>query len=110
MTQIEILGSGRNLSDGYKVEASRDNAERLPLALSGANAPVAPTQWNFGQLAGLIGAPAAYLRQLPAPLTGINLHMTKKSQSAVLSAASVPTTATCPRDFISSASISSSRA
>jgi hypothetical protein len=57
-----------------RVEASRDNAERLTLALPGANAPVAPTHWSFGQLAGLIGAPAAYLRQLPAPLAGINLQ------------------------------------
>lgn len=28
----------------------------------------APTHWAFGQAAGLIGAPAGYLRQLPAPL------------------------------------------
>jgi hypothetical protein len=28
----------------------------------------------FGQLAGLVGAPAAYLRQLPAALAGINLQ------------------------------------
>src|SRR5690606_31749950 len=36
--------------------------------------PVAPTHWSFGQLAALVGAPAAYLRQLPAPLAGINLQ------------------------------------
>jgi hypothetical protein len=35
---------------------------------------VAPTHWSFGQLAALVGAPAAYLRQLPAPLAGINLQ------------------------------------
>ena len=32
------------------------------------------THWSFGQLAGLVGAPAAYLRQLPAALAGINLQ------------------------------------
>ncbi len=42
--------------------------------LPGSEAPVAPTHWSFGQLAALVGAPAAYLRQLPAPLAGINLQ------------------------------------
>ncbi|TIS55282.1 MAG: DUF932 domain-containing protein [Mesorhizobium sp.] len=57
-----------------RVEASRDNAERLSLILPGAADPVSPTHWSFGQLTGLIGAPAAYLRQLPAALAGINLQ------------------------------------
>jgi hypothetical protein len=48
-----------------RVEASRDDAERLALKLPGSDAPIAPTHWSFGQLAGLVGAPAAYLRQLP---------------------------------------------
>ena len=56
------------------VEADRDNAERLALVLPGSDQPVAPTHWSFGQLAALVGAPAAYLRQLPAPLAGINLQ------------------------------------
>jgi len=55
------------------VEASPDDAERLTLMLPGSDAPIAPTHWSFGQLASLVGAPAAYLRQLPAPLAGINL-------------------------------------
>lgn len=42
--------------------------------LPGSDAPIAPTHWSFGQFAGLVGAPAAYLRQLPAPLAGINLQ------------------------------------
>ncbi|HNS88172.1 MAG TPA: DUF932 domain-containing protein, partial [Parvularculaceae bacterium] len=37
-------------------------------------APVAPTHWSFGQLGSLVGAPASYLRQLPAPLAAINLQ------------------------------------
>jgi hypothetical protein len=61
-------------SAAVRVEADRDNAERLALVLPGSDQPVAPTHWSFGQLAALVGAPAAYLRQLPAPLAGINLQ------------------------------------
>jgi len=61
-------------SAAVRVEASRDNAERLSLVLPGATDPLAPTHWSFGQIAGLIGAPATYLRQLPASLAGINLQ------------------------------------
>ncbi len=60
-----------------RVEASGDNAERLSLILPGAAEPVLPTHWSFGQLASLVGAPAAYLRQLPAALAGINLQRPK---------------------------------
>ena len=56
------------------VEASRGDPERLALMLPGSDKPVAPTHWSFGQLASQIGAPAAYLRQLPAALAGINLQ------------------------------------
>lgn len=56
------------------VEANRTNPERLTLHLPGADAPVAPTHWSFGQLASMVGAPASYLRQLPAALAGINLQ------------------------------------
>lgn len=56
------------------VEASRSDPERLSLILPGADTPVAPTHWSFGQLASQVGAPAAYLRQLPAALAGINLQ------------------------------------
>lgn len=61
-------------SERIRVEASRDDGERLTLMLPDAEAPVAPTHWSFGQLASLVGAPAAYLRQLPAPLAAINLQ------------------------------------
>src|ERR1700758_4371226 len=56
------------------VEASRGDPERLALTLPGTDKPVAPTHWSFGQLASQVGAPAAYLRQLPAALAGINLQ------------------------------------
>jgi hypothetical protein len=61
-------------SAAIRVEASRDNAKRLLLAMPGSDRPVAMTHWSFSQLASLAGAPAAYLRQLPAPLAGINLQ------------------------------------
>ena len=57
-----------------RVEASRDDAERLALIVPGQDAPVAPTHWSYGQLCSLVGAPASYMRQLPAPLAGINLQ------------------------------------
>jgi hypothetical protein len=61
-------------SVNVRVEASRDDMESLALILPGREDPVIPTHWSFGQLSGLVGAPASYLRQLPAPLAGINLQ------------------------------------
>jgi hypothetical protein len=61
-------------SAAIKVDACRDNPDRLALILPGSETPVVPTHWSFGQLAALVGAPAAYLRQLPAPLAGMNLQ------------------------------------
>jgi len=61
-------------SRAVKVEAACDNTERLALLVPGRDEPVAPTHWSFGQLCGLVGAPSSYLRQLPAPLAGINLQ------------------------------------
>ncbi|WP_019960606.1 hypothetical protein [Woodsholea maritima] len=61
-------------SAAIRVEAHRDDPEKLALVLPDAEALVAPTHWSFGQLASLVGSPAAYMRQLPAPLAGINLQ------------------------------------
>lgn len=61
-------------SRAVKVEASREDAEALSLIVPGQDQPIAPTHWSFGQLCGLVGTPASYLRQLPAPLAGINLQ------------------------------------
>ncbi|MBM7067572.1 DUF932 domain-containing protein [Actibacterium sp. 188UL27-1] len=61
-------------SAAIRVEAHRDDPEKLALVLPDTETPVAPTHWSFGQLASLVSAPAAYLRQLPAPLAGINLQ------------------------------------
>jgi hypothetical protein len=80
----ELYGAVRSRADratartvesrAVRVEASRDNAERLALIVPGRDAPVAPTHWSFGQLCSLVGAPSGYLRDLPAPLAGINLQ------------------------------------
>ncbi len=67
-----------------RVEASRDAAERLAINVLGREAPVAPTNWSFGQMCSLVGAPASYLRQLPAPLAGINLQHALLSHRAEL--------------------------
>eukprot|EP00873_Tetraselmis_striata_P030713 jgi/Tetstr1/450977/TSEL_038013.t1 len=61
-------------SRAVRVEASRESAERLSLIVPGKDQPVAPTHWSFGQLCSLVGAPARYLRELPAPLAGINMQ------------------------------------
>lgn len=61
-------------SRSLRVEARSDNAERLMLLAPGDERPIAPTNWSFGQLSSLVGAPASYLRNLPAALAGINLQ------------------------------------
>jgi hypothetical protein len=61
-------------SAAIRVEAHRDNPEKLGLVLPGADEPIAPTHWSLCQRSSLVGAPAAYLRQFPAPLVGINLQ------------------------------------
>ncbi len=57
-----------------RVEARREDPERIALLMPGGDEPVAPTHWSFGQVCGLVGAPAGYLRGLPAPLAAINLQ------------------------------------
>jgi hypothetical protein len=61
-------------SRAVRVEANRNNSERLALMVPGRSEPVAPTHWSFGQLCSLVGAPTSYMRQLPAMLAGINLQ------------------------------------
>ncbi len=61
-------------SRDVRVEARREDADRLSLVLPGEAEPVSPTHWSFGQLCQLVGAPSGYLRGLPAPIAGINLQ------------------------------------
>ena len=56
-----------------RINASRDDADKLTMNLDG-DVEVTPSHWSFGQLAGLVGAPAGYLRKLPASLAAINLQ------------------------------------
>src|SRR5260221_4374169 len=56
------------------IEAKRDDAENLSVLVPGADAPLTPTHWSFGQLCSLAGAPSGYIRQLPAALAGVNLQ------------------------------------
>jgi hypothetical protein len=71
-------------SAAIRVEANRDDTERLMLIVPGEEAPLAPTHWSFGQLATMVGAPSTYLRQLPAPLAAINLQYGLTSHRAEL--------------------------
>lgn len=57
-----------------RVEAQRDDPDVLSLIVPGRTERIAPTNWSFGQLCSLVGAPAGYLRQLPGSLSGINLQ------------------------------------
>jgi len=57
-----------------RVVADKNDPEALALELPGLDVQVDPTHWSFGQMAGLVGAPAGYLRKLPAPIAAINLQ------------------------------------
>ncbi|WP_026172846.1 hypothetical protein [Asticcacaulis benevestitus] len=61
-------------SNAVEVVANRLDNERLQLLVPGRDEPIAPTHWSFGQLCNLVGAPASYLRHLPASIAGINLQ------------------------------------
>jgi len=54
------------------VHASMSDPEKLTLQYHGMD--VEPTNWAFGQLSTLVGAPAGYLRKLPSTVAGINLQ------------------------------------
>lgn len=56
-----------------RVEASRDDAERLALIVPGQDVPVAPTHWSYGQLCSLCppsAAPSAEHPPVPAGSAG----------------------------------------
>lgn len=57
-----------------RVEAQSEDPARLDLIVPGDTLPITPTNWSFGQLCSLVGAPASYLRGLPGALAGINLQ------------------------------------
>lgn len=59
-----------------RVDATPDNPDRLGLSweFNGQETATVPNHWSFGQLSALLGTPAGYLRQLPAPIAAINLQ------------------------------------
>lgn len=61
-------------SRAVTILARPDNGEQLSIRLPEVDEPLAPTHWSFGQLCSMAGAPAGYLRDLPASLAGINLQ------------------------------------
>lgn len=67
-------------SQAIKVHARKDDPDNLVLIIPPqegnreAESIVKPSHWSFGQACGLVGAPASYLRKLPAPLAAINLQ------------------------------------
>lgn len=51
-----------------QVQPADDDPTRGIQIVGQNGTPATPTHWSFGQLAGLAGAPAGYLRNLPAPI------------------------------------------
>jgi hypothetical protein len=52
-----------------------DDEDRKSLVIVGPDGtPATPTHWSFGQLASRVGAPAGYLRTLPADIVADNLN------------------------------------
>jgi hypothetical protein len=67
------------------IEARPDATDQLnKLQIVGkAGIPYAPSHWAFGQLASLAGAPAGYLRKLPAPMAADCLNWGLKKERDV---------------------------
>jgi hypothetical protein len=73
--QREISRSVAVPSRSLSVAPVEDDETRRGLVVLGPdNAPTVPTNWAFGQLASRVGAPAGYLRQLPADIAADALN------------------------------------
>jgi hypothetical protein len=73
--QREISKSMALPSRAIHAEPLTDDPERKSLVVIGPDgAPTVPTNWAFGQLAQRVGAPAGYLRQLPADIAADALN------------------------------------
>lgn len=59
-----------------KTQTSTKDPNTLKFLLPTSDVPIEAeaTHWSFGQMATLLGAPAGYLRKLPATIAGINLQ------------------------------------
>lgn len=73
---VAFTSRQREMSRGTVVPSRRlqaapiegDSEYRQLVIVGPDDSPASPTHWAFGQLANQIGAPAGYLRSLPAPL------------------------------------------
>lgn len=102
------INSAAKVISSRSIEAQPMKDNPFGLVIVGPNGnPVTPSNWAFGQLAGLADAPAGYLRDLPAPLAadcinyglkikrdvsdiGILLQRDGKGGTPILSAATGP--------------------
>lgn len=80
---VNKLETVADLSD-VRVIANPQDADRLTLDYGAGE--VSPTNWAFGQLCQRVGAPASYLRGLPATLAAINMQygVSRADESAKL--------------------------
>jgi hypothetical protein len=67
--ELEVVGA---LEDNYDLRI-KDRSGKLGNPDDPAD-DMAPSHYSFGQICGLVGAPAAYLRDLPAALAAMNLQ------------------------------------
>lgn len=73
-TRADLSRTRSFASRDIRMIADRDDESSLRMLLPGAEQPISPTHWSFGQVASLVGAPAGYLRELPAYIAAINLQ------------------------------------
>lgn len=62
---------GRGNLSGLTIDV---DAEGSGLIVNSSIEPSRPSNWSFGQLASLVGAPASYLRKLPVELAAKNMN------------------------------------
>jgi len=68
-TRQQQLQSRSSVISSRRLHAVPDESDqRGGLMIEGPLGLAEPTHWSFGQIAGLVGAPANYLRDLPAPI------------------------------------------
>jgi hypothetical protein len=77
----ELFQATKSRADNCKVLTLDNNQlktygseEGNALVVNTALGPMMFTNWSFGQVAQIAGAPAGYLRKLPAPLVAVNLN------------------------------------
>ena len=63
-----------------EVQPHRDDPKQGIQIVGKAGVPYTPTNWSFGQLANLAGAPAGYLRKLPAPIASVCINHGLKNE------------------------------